>query len=70
MALYRFAWDSWTLLGFGQLAMKWPDVPHAGHFRDIDCDGWHGCGRAWRATSAEWVFLLELRRMPGQKARA
>ncbi len=47
MVFCRFAWDSWTMFGFGQLAMKWPDMPHAGHIRGIDCDGYYGFFRLW-----------------------
>ncbi len=56
MVFCRFAGDSWTMLDFGQLAMKWPDMPHADTFTASTVMAgtvFSASGRAWLASSAQ-----------------
>ncbi len=51
--------------------MKWAGMPHAGHVRGIDCDGWYGlvplAARPGVHPRRNEVFLLELLRMANQR---
>ncbi len=44
-------------VGLGTIGHEVAGMPHAGHIRGIDCDGWYWLvplgGQAWRASSAE-----------------